>query len=134
MQNTSYWLTLSIWVPILAGTLVLFTGGDRRAGLARTVSILGAIAGLAVTLPLITGFNSGTHAMQFVELRPWIPRFNINYHLGVDGISVLFIVLNSFITVLVVMAGWEVIQSRVAQYMAAFLIMSGLLNGTFAAL
>ena len=72
--------------------------------------------------------------MQFVELAPWIPRFNVNYHLGVDGISVLFILLNSFVTVLVVLAGWEVIQKKVAQYMAAFLVMSGLLNGTFAAL
>jgi NADH-quinone oxidoreductase subunit M len=72
--------------------------------------------------------------MQFVELEPWIPRFNVNYHLGVDGISVLFILLNSFITVLVVIAGWEVIRDKVAQYMAAFLVMSGLLNGTFAAL
>ena len=72
--------------------------------------------------------------MQFVELRAWIPRFNINYHLGVDGISLLFILLNSFITVLVVIAGWEVIEKRVAQYMAAFLIMSGLMNGVFAAL
>jgi NADH-quinone oxidoreductase subunit M len=72
--------------------------------------------------------------MQFVELTPWIARFNVNYHLGVDGISVLFILLNSFITVLVVIAGWEVIRDKVAQYMAAFLVMSGLLNGTFAAL
>jgi NADH-quinone oxidoreductase subunit M len=87
-----------------------------------------------VTIPLVTGFRTGTSAMQFVELAPWIPRFNVNYHLGVDGISVLFILLNSFITVLVVIAGWEVIREKVAQYMAAFLVMSGLLNGTFAAL
>jgi NADH-quinone oxidoreductase subunit M len=87
-----------------------------------------------VTIPLVTGFRTGTSAMQFVELAPWIPRFNVNYHLGVDGISVLFILLNSFITVLVVIAGWEVVREKVAQYMAAFLVMSGLLNGTFAAL
>jgi len=87
-----------------------------------------------VTVPLVAGFQTGTSAMQFVELEPWIPRFNVNYHLGVDGISVLFILLNSFITVLVVIAGWEVIRNKVAQYMAAFLVMSGLLNGTFAAL
>src|SRR5213079_590997 len=98
------------------------------------VSLLGAIVGFLVTIPLVAGFRTGTSAMQFVELSPWIPRFNVNYHLGVDGISVLFILLNSFITVLVVIAGWEVIRSRVAQYMAAFLVMSGLLNGTFAAL
>ena len=72
--------------------------------------------------------------MQFVELAEWIPRFGIHYHLGVDGISVLFILLNSFITVLVIWAGWEVITTRVAQYMAAFLIQSGLINGVFCAL
>jgi NADH-quinone oxidoreductase subunit M len=87
-----------------------------------------------VTIPLYTGFDVATSAMQFVEKTPWIERFNVNYHLGVDGISVLFILLNSFVTVLVVLAGWEVIQSRVSQYMSAFLIMSGLLNGVFAAL
>jgi len=89
---------------------------------------------LAASLPLYAGFNTQTSAMQFTELVPWIPRFNIQYHLGVDGISMLFILLNSFITVLVVLAGWESIRERVAQYMAAFLIMSGLLNGVFAAL
>src|SRR5574338_490968 len=72
--------------------------------------------------------------MQFVELMPWVPLFNINYFLGVDGISVLFVILNAFITVMVVIAGWEVIQEKVAQYMAAFLIMSGLMNGIFSAL
>jgi NADH-quinone oxidoreductase subunit M len=128
------WLSLSIWIPIIAGIVVLAGGGDRNARVARVISLIGAIAGFLVTIPLITGFNTATSSMQFVELLPWIARFNINYHLGVDGISVLFILLNSFITVLVVMAGWEVIQSRVAQYMAAFLIMSGLLNGVFASL
>jgi NADH-quinone oxidoreductase subunit M len=98
------------------------------------MALLGAVIGFLVTIPLVTGFRTGTSAMQFVELAPWIPRFNVNYHLGVDGISVLFILLNSFITVLVVIAGWEVIREKVAQYMAAFLVMSGLLNGTFAAL
>jgi NADH-quinone oxidoreductase subunit M len=134
MQNTHYWLTLAIWIPILTGVLVLATGNDRKAATARLIALVGGIAGLLVTLPLVAGFDTGTSAMQFVELRPWIERFNVNYHLGVDGISVLFIVLNSFITVLVVIAGWEVIRVRVAQYLAAFLIMSGLLNGTFAAL
>jgi NADH-quinone oxidoreductase subunit M len=129
----SYWLSFSIWVPIAAGLIVLAAGdGNRRE--ARVIALLGAIMGFAVTIPLVTGFQTGTSAMQFVELAPWIPRFNVNYHLGVDGISVLFILLNSFVTVLVVIAGWEVIENRVAQYMAAFLVMSGLLNGTFAAL
>src|SRR3977135_329576 len=129
----SHWLSLSVWVPIVAGFIVLAVG-DRNQREARVISLLGAIVGFLVTIPLVTGFQTGTSAMQFVELAPWIPRFNVNYHLGVDGISVLFILLNSFITVLVVSAGWEVIRSRVAQYMAAFLVMSGFLNGTFAAL
>src|SRR6266513_2030427 len=129
----SHWLSLAVWVPIVAGLIVLAVG-DRNLREARGVSLLGAIVGFLVTIPLVTGFQTATSAMQFVELSPWIPRFNVNYHLGVDGISVLFILLNSFITVLVVLAGWEAIQKRVAQYMAAFLVMSGLLNGTFAAL
>jgi len=128
------WLSLSIWIPVVAGVIVLASGGDRNARIARVLSLAGALAGLLVTIPLVTGFNAATSSMQFVESMPWIARFSINYHLGVDGISVLFILLNSFITVLVVIAGWEVIRSRVAQYMAAFLIMSGLLNGVFAAL
>jgi NADH-quinone oxidoreductase subunit M len=128
------WLSLSIWLPILAGIVVLATGGDANARVARVLALIGSLAGFLVTIPLATGFNAGTSSMQFVELSPWIERFNINYHLGVDGISVLFVLLNSFITVLVVIAGWEVIKSRVAQYMAAFLVMSGLLNGVFASL
>jgi NADH-quinone oxidoreductase subunit M len=129
----SHWLSLAIWVPIVAGLVVLGVG-DRNLREARWMALLGAVIGFLVTIPLVTGFRTGTSAMQFVELAPWIPRFNVNYHLGVDGISVLFILLNSFITVLVVIAGWEVVREKVAQYMAAFLVMSGLLNGTFAAL
>ncbi|HET7766906.1 MAG TPA: NADH-quinone oxidoreductase subunit M [Burkholderiales bacterium] len=129
----SHWLSFSVWVPIVAGVIVL-VAGDRNLREAKAIALLGAVIGFAVTVPLVTGFRTGTSAMQFVEIAPWIPRFNVNYHLGVDGISVLFILLNSFVTVLVVIAGWEVIKERVAQYMAAFLVMSGLLNGTFAAL
>lgn len=127
-------LSLAIWLPIVGGLLVLATGSDRNAGLARPLALVVAVAGFLVTIPLYTGFDSGTSAMQFEELRPWIQRFNINYQLGVDGISVLFILLNSFITPLVVLAGWKVIEEKVAQYMAAFLIMSGLMNGIFSAL
>ena len=127
-------LSFAIWVPIFAGLVVLLTGSDRNAPLARGLALLGAIAGLVVTLPLYTGFDVTTPAMQFVEMAPWIPRFNINYHLGVDGISVLFVILNSYITLIVVLAGWEVIKQKIAQYNAAFLIMSGLLNGIFASL
>ena len=131
---TAPWLSLSVWIPILAGLAVLASGSDRNARFARAIALAGAVAGFLVTIPLVTGFDTGTSAMQFVEKRAWIERFNIHYHLGVDGISVLFVLLNSFVTVLVVIAGWDVITSRVAQYMAAFLIMSGLMNGTFAAL
>ena len=127
-------LTLVIWVPIVAGVLVLATGSDKNAWMARWLALIGALAGFIVSIPLYTGFVLGTSEMQFVELLPWIPAFNINYHLGVDGISMPLVLLNSFITVLVVIAGWEVIQDKVAQYMAAFLIMSGLINGAFAAL
>ncbi len=133
-MNTAPWLSLSVWVPILTGLVVLASGSDRNAGVARGIALVGAIVGFLVTIPLVTGFDTGTSAMQFVESRTWIERFNVNYHLGVDGISVLFVLLNSFVTVLVIIAGWEVITSRVSQYMAAFLIMSGLMNGTFAAL
>jgi len=125
-------LSAAIWLPIIAGVAVL-AAGDRHPAM-RWIALGGAIVGFLVTLPLWTGFDPTTSAMQFVELRPWIQRFNINYHLGVDGISLLFVLLNSFITILVVIAGWSVIETRVAQYFAAFLIMSGLLNGVFASL
>ncbi|HEY7378706.1 MAG TPA: NADH-quinone oxidoreductase subunit M, partial [Steroidobacteraceae bacterium] len=127
-------LSLSIWVPIAAGVLVLALHRDRDAQAARWLALVGALAGFAVTIPLYLHFTLGTAEMQFVETIEWIPRFNVNYLLGVDGISVLFILLNSFITLLAVWAGWVVIEKRVAQYMAAFLIMSGLINGVFASL
>jgi NADH-quinone oxidoreductase subunit M len=126
-------LSLAIWLPILGGLAVLATGSDRNAPLARMLALASAIVGFLVTLPLYAQFELGTSRMQFVEMASWIPRFNINYALGVDGISLWFVLLNSFITVIVVIAGWEVIQEKVAQYMAAFLIMSGLMNGIFSA-
>lgn len=127
-------LSLAIWIPIFAGIFTLATGSDRNAPLARMVALGGALLGLVVTIPLYTRFDTASAAMQFVEQYSWIPRFAVNYHLGVDGISMPFVILNSFITVIVVLAGWQVIEQRVAQYNAAFLIMSGLLNGIFAAL
>jgi NADH-quinone oxidoreductase subunit M len=127
-------LSLAIWVPIIAGLAVLATGSDRNAPLARMLALFGALAGFLVTIPLYTGFDVTTPAMQFVELAPWIQAFDVNYNLGVDGISLLFVILNSFITVIVVLAGWKIIDNKVAQYNAAFLIMSGLMNGIFAAL
>ena len=127
-------LSIAIWLPVFFGVLVLATGNDRNAPLARAIALVGAILGFLVTIPLYTGFDRMTSAMQFVEMHDWIVRYNIHYHLGVDGISVLFVILNSFFTALVVIASWKVIEKNVAQYMAAFLIMSGLVNGVFASL
>ena len=134
MQSTAPILSLSIWLPIVFGLVVFATGSDRNAALARMLALVGAIAALVVTLPLLTDFNNATAQFQFVEKSDWIVRFNIRYHLGVDGISMLFVPLTAFITVLVVLAGWEVIETRVAQYMGAFLILSGLMIGVFSAL
>ncbi len=131
---SNHLLSLAIWVPIIAGVLVLATGSDRRAALARVLALVGALAGFLVTVPLFTGFDRLNGGFQFTESYSWIPALNLNYALGVDGISALFVILNSFVTLLVVLAGWEVIQKRTAQYMAAFLIMSGLINGAFAAM
>jgi NADH-quinone oxidoreductase subunit M len=133
MQGSSL-LSLAIWVPIVAGLAVLTTGSDRHAGVARMVALVGAVLGFVVTLPLYTGFNPNADGFQFVQIKPWIEYFNVNYHLGIDGMSLLLILLNSFTTIIVVIAGWEVIQERVAQYMAAFLFLSGFMNGVFAAL
>ncbi|QJR16072.1 NADH-quinone oxidoreductase subunit M [Usitatibacter palustris] len=125
-------LSLAIWVPILFGVLVLIVGRDDRA-LGRWIALAGSVLGFLVTIPLWTQF-APTPSMQFSEMAPWITRFNVNYHLGVDGISMPFILLNSFMTILVVIAHWEVITEKVSQYLAAFLIMSGLINGVFCAL
>ncbi len=126
-------LSLAIWLPILAGIMVLATGSDDKAPLARIVAWVGGLTSFLVTLPLFTHFDRFNSGYQFTEWHEWIPILNLHYALGVDGISVLFIILNSFITLMVIMAGWQVIQKRPAQYMAAFLIMSGLINGAFAA-
>ncbi len=126
-------LTLAIWVPIVFGAAVLAMGRDTAPSTARWLALLGALAGFAVTIPLMTGFDISTAAMQFTEDRSWIPAFNIRYQLGVDGIAMPFVVLNSFMTIFVVVAAWEVIDTRVSQYLAAFLVMSGLINGVFAA-
>src|SRR3954447_7315905 len=127
-------LSLAIWTPIAAGLLVLAAGGDERAPLQRWLALAGAMLGFLVTIPLYLQFEPANPGMQFEQLVPWIERFAVNYHLGVDGISVLFVLLNSFITVLVVISGWSQVDSRVGQYYASFLILSGLLNGVFSAL
>lgn len=127
-------LSLAIWMPIAFGVLLLVLGRDDQARTVRWVALVGAVASFLVTLPLYTGFQLGTAEMQFVELLPWMERFNVHYHLGLDGISFWFVLLTAFINVIVVIAGWEVITSRVNQYMGAFLILSGLMIGVFSAL
>ncbi len=134
MQSTIPLLSLAIWLPIAFGALVLATGDDSRAARVRTLSLIGAILSFLVTLPLVTGFDAAAHGMQFVEKALWIDRFNVHYHLGIDGLSLWFVPLTAFITVLIVIAGWEVIEKRVAQYMGAFLILSGVMIGVFCAL
>jgi NADH-quinone oxidoreductase subunit M len=127
-------LSTVVWLPIVAGVIVLLAGSDRNAAAVRWLALVGALAGLAVALPLWTGFDRTIPGMQFEEFRPWIATFNINYHFGIDGVSLLLILLNCFTTVLVVIAGWTVIRNRVSQYMAAFLILSGMMNGVFSSL
>lgn len=127
-------LSFAIWLPIFFGVLVLASGSDRNPGYVRWMSLIGSLISFVITLPLITRFDKSTAAMQFVEKSTWIERFHISYYLGVDGISMWFVVLTAFITVIVVISAWEVITERVGQYMAAFLILSGLMIGVFAAL
>ena len=127
-------LSLVIWLPILIGILVFATGGDHNARLAKWAALLGSTLSLLVAIPLYTQFDTVMVGMQFVEYHTWIERFNVHYHLGVDGISMPLILLNCFITPLVVIAGWQVIKSRVSQYMGAFLVMSGIVNGVFSSL
>ena len=126
-------LSLAIWTPIFFGVILLAFGRDDQAPAVRWIALVGAVAGLAVTVPVYTGFEVGSAAMQLVEKAVWIERFNIHYHLGVDGISLWLVLLTAFITVVVVIAGWEVITERVNQYMGAFLILSGLMIGVFTA-
>jgi NADH-quinone oxidoreductase subunit M len=127
-------LSVSIWLPILAGVVLLATGRDENAHAVRWLALAAAIGSFLVTLPLVSGFDTGSAAMQFQENLPWIERFKVNYHLGVDGISVWFVLLTAFITIVVIISAWEVITERVHQYMGAFLILSGLMVGVFCAL
>ncbi|MDB5894006.1 MAG: NADH-quinone oxidoreductase subunit [Rhodoferax sp.] len=127
-------LSLAIWTPVFFGVVLLALGRDDQAKAVRWVALIGAFISLLVTLPLYSRFQLDTSAMQFVENASWIERFNVNYHLGVDGISVWFVILTAFINLIVVIAGWEVITQRVNQYMGAFLILSGLMIGVFSAL
>ncbi len=126
-------LSVSIWLPIVFGGLLLAIGRDDRPDTARWLALIGAVVSFLVTIPLITGFDNASAALQFQENLAWIERFNVRYHLGVDGISVWFVLLTAFINIIVVVAAWQVITQRVAQYMGAFLILSGLMVGVFCA-
>jgi len=126
-------LSVLLWLPI-AGALVVLLAGRVAPRSVRWLALFFSTVVFAVSVPLWTGFDAGTASMQFVENVSWISTFNAHYHLGVDGISMPLILLTTFMTVLVVIAGWEVIQYKVAQYMAAFLIMEGLMNGVFSSL
>jgi NADH-quinone oxidoreductase subunit M len=134
VTNSIPWLTLAVFTPIFFGILLLCVGRDDRANYTRWLALAGAIIAFLVTIPLYVNFDPSTASMQFVENALWIAAFPVYYHLGVDGISLWFVLLTAFINVIVVVAGWQVITYRVAQYMAAFLIMSGLMIGVFCAL
>ena len=127
-------LSLAIWTPIFFGVILLAIGRDEQATGVRWVALIGALVSFLVTIPLYTGFDTATSAMQFVEKAGWIARLNVNYHVGVDGISLWFVLLTAFINVVVIIASWESITQRVNQYMASFMILSGLMIGVFSAL
>jgi NADH-quinone oxidoreductase subunit M len=127
-------LSLVVWLPIAFGLVLLAIGRDEQATSVRWVALIGSVVSFLATLPLYFRFQLETADMQFVEKTPWLERFNVNYHLGVDGISVWFVILTAFITMVVVLASWEVITRKVNQYMGAFLILSGLMMGVFCAL
>ncbi len=127
-------LSLAIWIPIVFGVAVLATGGDHNAQRARVIALIGALLGFLITLPIYAGFSTTLGGFQYSEKVEWIEALNVYYHLGLDGVSLLLLLLNSFTTVIVVIAGWEIIQKRIAQYMASFLILSGVMNGVFCAL
>ncbi|MCE2679646.1 MAG: NADH-quinone oxidoreductase subunit M [Burkholderiales bacterium] len=133
MQNTIPYLSLAIWIPILSGLFIMTTGKDENASAVRGLSLISAIVSFLVTIPLVTQFDTASSALQFVESANWIESINAKYALGVDGISVWFVLLTALITVFVVVAAWEVIEKKVAQYMAAFLMLSGAMIGVFSA-
>ena len=127
-------LSAAIWIPILTGVILLAVGNDRRADLVRTVALAGAAAGPAGDRAAVPRLRPGLGGLQFVERMPWIERYGISYYLGIDGLSIWLVLLTALITVVVVIAGWRVITERVAQYMASFLILSGLMIGVFSAM
>ncbi len=128
------YLSLLIWFPIIGALVMMLFAGERNPGLSKILSLLIALVTFGLSIPLYLDFDSTTAAMQFTENMPWIESLNIRYSLGVDGFSVPLIMLTSFINVIVVIAGWKVIKDRISFYMASFLMMTGLMNGVFAAM
>jgi NADH-quinone oxidoreductase subunit M len=126
-------LSVLVWLPIAAGVLLLLLG-ERSPALGRWLALGASVLTFVLSLQLWAGFDTTTATMQFVERAPWIERFDAWYHLGVDGISMPLIVLTTFITPLVVIAGWSVIEQKAGQYYAAFLLLEGLMIGVFASL
>ena len=126
-------LSTLIWLPVIGGLLVLFVGRNNDK-LAKWLSLATAVLTFILSLPLWTGFDTTTAAMQFEEKVSWIPMFNVYYHLGVDGLSMPLVLLTTFTQVLVIASAWDVIKDRVEQYMGAFLIMGGAMVGVFVAL
>ena len=133
MNETFPWLSAAIWIPILFGAFLLWAGRDASAGVVRAVALVGSLIGLLATVPVVNGFDLQRAGLQFEEKAVWIGTLNANYHLGVDGLSIWFVPLTAFITVIAVLSGWKAISERVAQYYASFLVLSGLLIGVFSA-
>ena len=127
-------LSLIVWLPIIFGVAVLLIGRDGRERVARWLALVGSVLSALVVIPVWIQFDVKQSEFQFVEFIPWIETFNINYHLGIDGISLVLILLNALTTVFVVVAGWEVITKKVSHYFASFLILSGMINGVFCSL
>lgn len=126
-------LNLLIWLPIIGGVFVFLTGDDKNPNVSRYLSLFTVILTLIMCVPLVSGFDINTYSMQYIDEISWMPALGISYSLGIDGLSLLLIVLSIFTNLIVILATWESIQTRVGQYMAAFLIMQGLLVGVFSA-
>ena len=133
MSQTLPLLSIAIWTPIAGAVLVWLLAGDRKPALARTLALLVAVVEFAITLPLYTGFDPANGGLQFVERLPWVESFGIYYHLGIDGIALPFILLTSFITVLVVAMARVSVEKQLSQYLGAFLVMEGVMIGLFCA-
>lgn len=127
-------LNLLIWLPIIAGVFIALTGDDKKPNISRYLSLGTVLLTLGMCVPLVAGFDINASGMQFVEDMPWIPTLGIRYSLGIDGLSLLLIVLSIFTNLIVILSTWSSITKRVGQYMAAFLIMQGFLVGVFSAL